>query len=1045
MNDEALKRLQRLDALFEEVLTLPHSEREAFLEEACAGDDELRQRLEKLLSAHEAAGPFLEDPAVWLDPLLASNSGFEEELINEMGSSVEGMHVGPYQILRQIGHGGMGAVYLAEHREEQFQHQVALKLIRPGSSRDDLHRRFLNERQILAHLQHPNIARLLDAGVTETGQPYFAMEYVDGVPLDQYCDDHCLEVGQRLRFFCAVCEAVHYAHQNLVVHRDLKPSNILVTQAGEIKLLDFGIAKLLVPEESTLAPSLTRTGMWVMTPEYASPEQVRGETITTASDVYALGVILYELLTGHRPYQMTALSPSQIERVICETIPARPSTAVSQVEELPGSEGTTQAITPEEVGQARNTPVEKLRRRLSGDLDTIVLKALQKEPIRRYASVEQFMGDILRHLEGLPVLARPDTFAYRASKFVKRHRVGVGATGLMMAILIGGVVAVGWQARIASQERDRARLGEAKAEEVSAFLIDLFRVADPSEVLGDTITAREILDKGSAQVKEELAEQPAVQATMMDVMGQVYQGLGLYGEAAPLLEEALAIRRDLLKSASPEVAQSLSNVARLRYDTGDHPAAESLYRESLAIRRALYQEPHADLATTLHDLAGLLGEVGTHEEAEALYREALAMYRSVHGDQHPEVASALFGLATLLHTRGDFDGAEQLFREAVVIYQGLPTETPHPLAAASLQALGQLRSFRRDFEEAEPLLREALAMRRVLYGSEHPEVLQSMRSLAVLLHNNGDSQQAEPLFREALNKSRGVYLGDHVYVRSALQGLGGVLRALGHYEEAEPLLQEVVTMSYRKYGDHHAFILVGLLHWAECLYLMGHYDVAEMRYREALAMGNQLYGEEHSYIALSFRGLARVFHIQGDYEAADSLYRQDVAMSQKLLRVDHRQVSQAKYHMANLLRDQGQYAAADSLYREALSTLRRSSPESHISLAPVMLGWGDLLTRQAQPERAEPLLREALDIWQVALPADHWQIAEAKSVLGASLIAFERYEEAESLLVDGYTMLATARGGQDVKAQSALGWIVDLYVAWDKPIEANRYRMLISK
>ena len=1033
MNEEASGRLQQYDALFEEALSLPAGERTAFLERACEGDEELRERLEKLLAAHEAAGPFLEDPDAWLGPLLAAHPDAEAEIIGEIGLSAKGLRVGPYRVLKQIGRGGMGAVYLAEHREEQFLHQVAIKLVRPGLEHEDLRRRFLSERQILARLQHPNIARLLDAGVTEAGQPYFAMEYIDGMPINQYCDAHRLDIERRLQLFSTVCKAVQYAHNQLVIHRDLKPNNILVKKEGAVKLLDFGIAKLLEKEETAETPALTRTGMWVMTPEYASPEQVRGEAVSTASDVYALGIILYELLTGRRPYQVTSLPPSQMEQVICEAVPERPSTAVTRADEESGSDDKTRPVSSEEIGRARSTSVEKLRRRLSGDLDTIMLKALQKEPERRYASVEQFLEDIRRHQDGLPVRARPDAFTYRTLKFVRRHRIGAVASVLVFVSLVAGFVIAAGQARIASRERDNARLGEAKAEEVSSFLIDLFNVADPSQALGDTITAREILDRGADRIQQELGDQPDVQAALMDVMGQVYQGLGLYEESAPLLEEALAVRLATRDKTHPEVAQSLSHVARLHYDLGDYPAAESLYRETLSLRRALHKRPHEDLATSLHSLAGLLGELGKHDEAVALYREALAMYRSVHSDQHPDVAGALFGLATSLHTRGDFEGAEQLYREAVSIYRALSDEALHPLAATSLEALGQLRGFRRDFEEAEPLLREALAMRRRLYDPDHPDVLKSMRSLAALLHNKGAYREAEPLFREALRKTRDAYSGDHVYVRTALQGLAGALRALGRYREAEPLFREVVAMSRRLFGSEHVAVMVGLLHGAECHYGMRRYADAEARYREALDIGRRLYGEEHAYVALSLQGLARVHHAREDVEAAEPLYRQSLAMSQKLLRADHRQVSRGKQLLADLLRDQGRYAAADSLYREALDALRRSSLERHITLAPVLLGRGRLLTLQGFPERAEALLREALAIRKATLPTDHWEVAEAGSALGACLTALGRYEEAEPLLTEGYRVLSSQHGGQDARTQAARRYLVALYEAWGKP------------
>ena len=450
MTPDALERWQQADAVFSEALDLPPEKRAAFLDEACAGDADLRREVERLFEADAQAGLFLETPSDWFDAPRLPGPGVAAEG-DRARRAVLGQQVGPYRLLDEIGHGGMGTVYLAERADGQFEQQVALKLVRSGVATDEALRRFRLERQILAGLHHPHVARLLDGGVTEDGTPYFVMEYVAGIPIDRYCDEHRLSIAERLRLFCTVCAAVQYAHQNLVVHRDLKPSNILVTDDGQVKLLDFGIARLLDPEARTLSPALTQTGLRLMTPEYASPEQVRGEPVGTASDGYQLGVLLYELLTGHRPYRLPGRLLHHIERIVCEEMPTRPSTAVVQIEEVEVSgDGGTQSITPEQVSRARSTSIERLRRRLAGDLDNIVLMALRKEPARRYASVGNLEADIQRHLTGLPVRARPDTLVYRATKFVRRNWIGVAATLLVMLSLVAGLTVALWQARIAA-------------------------------------------------------------------------------------------------------------------------------------------------------------------------------------------------------------------------------------------------------------------------------------------------------------------------------------------------------------------------------------------------------------------------------------------------------------------------------------------------------------------------------------------------------------------------------------------------------------------
>ncbi|MCI0621868.1 MAG: serine/threonine protein kinase, partial [Acidobacteria bacterium] len=419
------ERWQRVKELFQTAVEGGANQRAAFLEESCAGDPALRTQVEALIASHEGAPGFLEAPAFEVAPTT---------LEDDEAALMIGRRIGPYELVREIGHGGMGAVYLAVRADEEYKKQVAIKLVKRGMDTDTILRRFRNERQILANLDHPHIAKLLDGGTTSDGLPYFVMDYVEGLPIDVYCDTHKLPTLERLKLFRTVCSAVHYAHQNHVVHRDLKPSNIFVAADGVPKLLDFGIAKLLNPDFPSQMVESTAT-LRFMTPDYASPEQVRGEKLAPASDVYSLGVLLYELLTGHRPYRLGSRAPSEVVRIICEEEPEKPSTVISRVEDVSGSDGTLR-LTPESVSQTREGHPEKLRRHLAGDLDNIVLMALRKEPNRRYASVEQFSEDVRRHLAGLPVIARKDTLSYRATKFIKRNKASVIMTAFFAMVLV---------------------------------------------------------------------------------------------------------------------------------------------------------------------------------------------------------------------------------------------------------------------------------------------------------------------------------------------------------------------------------------------------------------------------------------------------------------------------------------------------------------------------------------------------------------------------------------------------------------------------------
>ncbi|HEV2843761.1 MAG TPA: serine/threonine-protein kinase, partial [Thermoanaerobaculia bacterium] len=427
------ERWRTVDRIFAQALELPPAERAVFLDAACAGDAGLRRDVERLLGADERNDTFMERPAGELlgwRPLA--------------GEDEEGGRLGPYRLLRRIGGGGMGTVYLARRDDEQYQQEVAIKVLRAGLEATEAYHRFIAERQILARLQHPNIARLYDGGTTEDGRPFLVMELVDGLPVDQYCDQGQLNVDQRLGLFRRICSAVEHAHQNLLVHRDIKPGNILVTPDGEPKLLDFGIAKQLEPKVATDSGPLTRTGLRIMTPSYASPEQVKGEAVTTASDVYSLGVLLYELLTGRSPYPSAEVT-YEIERAICEQEPERPSVAVFRAG----------AVSPEEIASARKARPQALQRRLRGDLDNIVLMALRKEPGRRYGSVAKLSRDLERHQEDLPVAARADTLRYRARKFVVRNRAGVAAA--VAVFLLVSLLVVGFMARLIEQRHQVAR------------------------------------------------------------------------------------------------------------------------------------------------------------------------------------------------------------------------------------------------------------------------------------------------------------------------------------------------------------------------------------------------------------------------------------------------------------------------------------------------------------------------------------------------------------------------------------------------------------
>ena len=823
-------RWQQVKTLFEQVVELPADERAGYLHAYCADDLALRHEVEGLLASDDSAVGFLETPAM-LDGVL------------QPAPSLAGTHIGPYLLVRQIGRGGMGSVYLAERTDKGFQQRFALKIIRRGLDTDDILSRFHYERQILASLDHPHIARLFDGGTTEDGRPYFVMEYVEGMPITTYCDHHRLSTRQRLALFRTVCRAVQYAHANLVIHRDLKPSNILVTedpgsgpgQAPQVKLLDFGIAKLLADEataaQGPTAPQ-TRTGLRMMTPEYAAPEQIKGEAVTTATDVYQLGVLLYELLTGHRPYRLASRVQHEIERVILEEEPTRPSAAVGQTEVVQDDE-TTAAITPEEISKARATEPGTLRRRLAGDLDTIVLAALKKEPARRYASVEALSEDLRRHLGGLPVAARPDTFGYRVEKFVQRHRMGVVAAALVMVAVFGGAGVAVWQAGIAAQERDRAQAEAAKAEQINAFLQGMFASANPVEQ-GRDVKVADVLDAAAAQVGRELAAQPEIEAAVRRTLGITYQDIGLYNEAEQQLSRALALRRKHLGSEHPETAQSLKDYALVRHWQGDLDTAAVYYQAALARFRYL-DEPTIGYAESLNDYGLLRMDQADYQTADSLFRAALQMYRGVAPDRI-ETASTLNNLGLARHWLGDVEAADTLYHQALNRFEQRASD--FITIAQTLNNLAWVYLDRNDFHTADSLFRASLALRHKHLGNAHPDVALALNNLAMLVYMpQGNYQAADSLLQEALIINRQAVPGDHPYTSNVLHSLGLVRMAQARLDEAETYFRASLAMRQQLYqgAEAHPVIAATRVELGECLVAQHRYAEAETLLLEGLA------------------------------------------------------------------------------------------------------------------------------------------------------------------------------------------------------------------
>jgi serine/threonine-protein kinase len=719
---------------------------------------------------YESAEAFLEQPA----------AEFAAALMVEDGDDVDGAvpeRIGPYRVIHEAGHGGMGAVYLAERADDQFRQRVALKLVRGGLHSEYLVRRFREERQILASLDHPNIARLLDGGVTVEGMPFFAMEYVEGTPIDRFCDEQQLSVEQRLELFLKVCGAVQYAHRNLVVHRDLKPSNILVTHEGEPKLLDFGIAKLLSGDAEA---GLTQAGMRMLTPEYASPEQIRGEPVNTASDVYSLGVLLYELLTGTPPHRRGTRTSRELEQRVLEREPERPSVAVLRAED------------PEQVSRARGSAPSKLSRHLRGDLDTVVLRAMHKEPQRRYATAEQFAADVRRHLNGMPVGARPDTPAYRVRKFVQRHRWGVAGAVAFVLLLLGFSAVTAIQAarirtdaaRIAA-ERDRAQQGEA-------FLLGLFARSDPFQGRGNAVSVRELLDSGVAKLSQEMADRPDTRARMYLAIGRAYYGLGESDRAILFMDSSYTLLRKLHGETDPDATGTANQLANVLRSAGRYDAAATLYQRILAARRQQYGNHSPEVARSLNGLALVLLMQGRSAEAESLLREALVIDRRDAAEEPAHLAQTLNNLGHVLRDQGKLAAAEAAHRESLSVRRAV-WGPEHFEVSVSLSNLAGVLRDRGDLADADTLYRQTLDLRRRLVGDRHPDLAYDRAGYALLLHRRGEFHASEKLYRQALEVQQRALPVGHPLTATTLTRLGLLLLEMKRPGEARPPLEEALA------------------------------------------------------------------------------------------------------------------------------------------------------------------------------------------------------------------------------------------------------------
>jgi tetratricopeptide (TPR) repeat protein/sugar lactone lactonase YvrE len=913
--------------LFTQALALPAAERAAFLREACGADAELLRRVETLLRVHEAGGDFLEVAPRAAGAWRADQSTREE---------ASGERIGRYRLLEKIGEGGCGTVWMAE-QEEPVKRQVALKVIKLGMDTQEVIARFEAERQALALMDHPNIARVLDAGATEAGRPFFVMELVRGTKITEFCDQNRLGTAARLELFMRVCQAVEHAHQKGIIHRDLKPSNILVTlQDGRPvpKVIDFGIAKAT---QGRLADQTVFTAceQFIGTPAYMSPEQAEWSSldVDTRSDIYSLGVLLYELLTGCPPFdpqELVRAGVNEMRRRIREVEPPKPSTRLRML--AAGALTTTAA--------RRATESLRLIHGIRGDLDWIVMRCLEKNRARRYETASNLAGDIQRHLGHEPVVARPPGRFYRFGKFIRRNRLAFGAATVAAAALVIGLGGVTWaflhekaaHARAVAAEQT-AREEGAKSEQVVRFFRTMLESVEPAVAAGrDPKLMRDILDKTAQRIGRDLPNPPAVEAELRTTLGEVYHAIGEYEKAETMFREALKLQRQGLGGDHPDIARSLHQLAVTRQARGDLTGAEGLEREVLAMRRQLLGNEHLETAGALSWLAVCKTARGDLVSAESLQREALAIQRQLVGDGNVDTAATLEALAGTRLARGYPAEAEAMARAVLATRRQL-LGNDHRDVTATLTFLATTRAAQGDWAGAEAQEHEVLAMRRKQLGNTHPDVASAMGELATTLQRRGDLAGAEEMLREALAMRRKLFGETHVEVADSLQRLSSLRQARGDLAGAETLAREVQAMRRQLLGPEHPEVALSLYWLATIKQARGDRAAAEVLLREALAMQSKLFGEEHGDVARSLQRLAELLQYRGASAEAEMTIRQALGIQRRLLGDESPAVAGSLDRLAEILQVRGDLAGAERALGDALAMRRKLPDGDHGEIA----------------------------------------------------------------------------------------------------------------
>jgi serine/threonine protein kinase/Tfp pilus assembly protein PilF len=865
-----------------------------------------------------------------------------------VAKAMDRQSIGPYVMVKKLGEGGMGQVWLAE-QTAPVKRQVALKLIKGGWCDSEVVQRFEAERQSLAVMNHPTIAKVFDAGTTNDGQPYFVMEYVDGLPITKYCDAKKLKIRQRLELFVKVCEGVQHAHQKAIIHRDLKPSNIMVVEVDGKpvpRIIDFGLAKAISLRPGAEQTLFTQMGGLVGTRGFMSPEQADPGVldVDTRTDVYSLGVTLYMLLTGTLPFdpeQWKKKPFDEVLRQLREEDPPSPSTKLSEEKETAESSATN-----------RGTEPKQLVAQLRGDLDWITMKAVEKDRARRYGTPSELAADIERYLENRPVAARPASTSYRLKKYAQRHRVGVAATSGAALLLVAFAVTQAVQLRRITRERDRA-------DRITTFMTGMFRVSDPSEARGNSITAREILDKASKDIDSSLTKDPDLQAQMMYVMGVVYESLGLYSRSKPLFERTVAVRRQALGPNHPDTLKSETFLAWDLARSGKQAEAEKLLHHALDTQRRTLGSENRDTASSMYFLGWTLVLEGRYPDAEKLLRETVEIRKRILGAENPDTLGAMNILAAALEDQGHYAQAEELYRKTLEVRRHA-LGPDHPQTLSSLGNLATVLLRQGHYAEAEKLERETLEARRHVLGPEHPQTLASMGNLAIDLYRQGKYAEAEKLDRETLEIRRRVLGPEQPNTLMAMGNLAAVLQSEGRYAEAEKLHRETLAIDRRVLGPENPQTLGTMFNLATALQYQRKYSDAEKLERETLDIRRRVLGPENPETLASMWALAWVLQQAGRYSEAEKLQRDTLEIQRRVLGAEHPGTLSTMDYLAVTLDKEGRSAEAEKLERDTLAIQSRVLGPDNQDTADTLYHLAGLLAHRGQRDEALSLLREAV-------------------------------------------------------------------------------------